>query len=200
MATTTTSTTTSTACSVSLPKQCKPSRAVSNGEKHTPVLGYVNLRKTRAGVELQASDRFIAVRIPLKVHGSRAVLVEGPIPTRAMQELEKGSAEPVRFAATAETVKVGDGITHARPQSGKFPDLTQVQPSKPTKPVLVALDTVLLRKLASALGSAAVVLEFDGASMGDRHGYLRPIAVRSANPVNAVSGAHGLIMPIRVAV
>lgn len=191
-------TTTKTGCSVSLPKRCKPSKAVSKGEKYTPIFGYVQLCKTRKGVELQASDRFIAVRVPLKVHGSTKDLVEGPLPTEAVLELEKGSPTPIDLVATATMVKAGLDTRRVRPtvsEGFKFPDLEQVQPPKPAKSFRVGLDTVLLRKLAQAVGSDAVVLEFDQEHM-DKSGYLRAIPVRPLK--DPASRAHGLIMPVRV--
>lgn len=178
-----------------LPVKAKPSKAVSK-DHHAPVLQNGYLRKTRQGFVLHVTDSKIAARIPVNVRKAkgdrrRPPLKEGPVPVEALRAIER--AEGSVFTARNGTVDVGN-VAYKRVDNGRFPTMDDLFPARrPKKPLVLALNTRMLRSLAEALGDDVVKIELDLAHAKAGRYDAKPYHVKPLH-----GEGDGLLMPVRI--
>lgn len=136
------------------------------------------LRLAGDGWVLEASNRYIAVRIPVECKGKER-LTAGAIPTEALREARR---EGKHITVQKTQVKVGDR-TYKRPKRLSPPDLPYGSGTEHT----VAFSASSLYTIAQALGVDLVTLAYDDRS---REVTVTPVPGQS----NAREGAVGVLV------
>lgn len=135
---------------------------------------------------LAATDGCILAVVPCELADGDAA---GIIPAEAFARARKIAGKRGTPALDCNgTVRLADGTTFARPDQ-RFPDYRAVMTADATT-FRVALDAAALLRLAQALGSEWVALEFTDSDRQGSAFRVRPIGD------GAVSGAQGVMMPI----
>lgn len=147
-----------------------------------------------------ACDSFVLVTIPVMFDKDDKP-TSGMIPAEAFKALKKSIDGSMRV--TEKEVKVftrGEGVqTFERYDLGQFPRWDQLMPEQ-VGSFAVGLNAAFLARVAKAIGSEVVVLEFLEDGSGNPHA-LRSIRVRPSAMAggDVHHGPMGLQMPIRVA-
>lgn len=139
----------------------------TGAETMQPLLQHVNLRQDGVGWVLEATDGHIAVAIPVEIEPHDHV---GLIPARAFREVctrrrKNAIAPEIRCWSSEVEFRAanGDKITMDRPVDlPPFPDVIgkiKQARDKYGAPMRIKLNAKHLHRLASALGSDAVILE-----------------------------------------
>jgi len=186
-------------------------KAACSSDASRPVLTYAYLDAERA--ELQATDSYIAVRVPVELEPGDA---SGFVPCEALERSRKRDAGSLRLNGSADVMgeyQAADSpepplASFARPDLGQFPNLPALWPETPVS-FRVGINAKFLLQVAEALGAedTAVTLEFHGYGPdGHTPNPLRAIVVQPhrgttgrEDPVLGIKQAEGLLMPIRVA-
>lgn len=188
--------------------------AAASTDQSRPALASVWFDVDRA--ELQATDSYIAARIPVEVGLGE---VSGFVQPAALKASRKRDASGLHINGAVDVMPAGwdgDGdiaplVSFPREDRGQFPKIDQLWPTGDYV-FTVGINAKFLARLADALGAedGAVTLRFqagtdkDGKPLGDPNP-LRPILVtpnrgstdREAPPLG-IGRAEGLIMPVRV--
>lgn len=169
---------------ITIPKGCKPSKAVSTDWTH-PNICHAYLRRHKGALYLCATDSFIAVA--LRVEGDAD---EGYVPIGALRLMETGKTAE-QLSPTAWKVTTPEGfLTFDVGRGGNFPDFAGLGVwDKPDSGTLdaVGMNTTMMHRIGQALGARnGCRMEFVGP--------LRPIWV---TPLSFDVGV-ALQMPIRL--
>lgn len=187
--------------------------AACSTDQSRPALASVYFDAERA--ELQASDSYIAARVPVEVGLGETT---GFLPVEAVKASRKRDAGGMYCNGAAEVMPAywnGDAeapavVSFPRPDAGQFPKLEQLWPTG--EPAFtVGINAGFLKRLAEALGAedTAVSLSFvsrknDAGEPTGEPDPLRPIIVRPLRgtdsreaPFGGLERAEGLCMPIR---
>lgn len=166
-------------------KVCTPAR------DNRPVMENPYLREQNGRWELQATDSYKLVAIPVEVSEGDT---EGAIPVSAVKGTDSVGKDGIRRIAANGSVsyasKSGGEVTLPRPDKGAFPNFDQLVPAythNGTHEFQIAFNAKMLYELAQALGDDQVVLTMQSP--------LRPIGVR---PRSTDNDAYGLVMPVRI--
>lgn len=195
---------------------------VCSKDQTRPTLTHVNLTldpprkdKPRTG-HLSATDSYCLVTVPVEFDDRDEEPKEGAFPIEALKAGDKIGAV---FALKDGVREPGTGTLHPYPENpGQFPNADKLMPSEENVSSFhIAFNAALLKKLADAMGSEAVVLEFcaapgehlvieqEGAEPFVMPANLRAIRVRPIEHSGGGTGAKvldgpvGLLMPIRMA-
>ena len=166
---------------MNIPDKTKPVGCLAK-DRARPSLGSAAIVQTDDGLELHATDTYMAVCLPVLAAPVEDTVAPGPVSREALTAIQKNHGQ---FDADADTITV-DGVVYRRVDVGQFPRLAQVWPNADVPIVFeIGLDADKLAKLAAAMGGAQVVLSFIDP--------LRPVQVRPLE-----GSGRGIIMPIRV--
>jgi hypothetical protein len=172
--------------------------AACSTDKSRPVMCDLHLDAELG--ELQATDSFIAARIPVELEKGDT---SGPIAAKEIVAARKAKAESLKTPKRPKAKK---------DQPPAYPNLAQLWPTGKevgTPAFRVGLNASLLAKLAEAIGTrdGQVELLFPGFGKDTGPNPHRPIFVRASHapdevredgPDGSVSAPEGLIMPIRL--
>lgn len=196
----------------------KPWKAVSKDQSR-PILTETWLTldpevkgQPRTGA-VAATDSFVLVAVPVEFDEDDDP-TEGHLPAKALAECKRYG--PI---VKADTVRVPEtGTDHPRRDIGQFPRWQQLMPDEAhVSDFKVGINAKLLAKLADALGSEQVVLEFCVSPAAQQTAHVdgrdyvlpsnirvirvRPLGGKSVGGPGAsvIDGAIGIAMPIRLA-
>lgn len=180
-----------------LPKNCKIESAVSKDKtRHSITEPYLDIRES--GSRMVATDGKILAVVPVETTPDD---ISGYVSAEALKASRKGRQveSVIRCNGALET---WDGASYPRPDLGTYPKVDQVIPkNEPThikKRVAVKLDSTLLSKLASAIGTEGVVMEMLWDSQDETVSdpiIVKPASTNGCRP--ASPEAFGVLMPMR---
>jgi hypothetical protein len=169
---------------VRVPRHFRPEKAIDK-DVGRPELLQANL-VTEEEI-LEATDRHIVVRVPVEIE-------EGDLPGAVTADALAASRKGSESISCYEDALVTDNASFKRPRPDQpFPDLRSLIPGDEQIVWSFGLNAKLLLRLAQAMGTEEIVLEFTAVgSIADK---LCPIRV---SPLGKRSqGAVGLMMPVR---
>jgi hypothetical protein len=143
------------------------------------------LDRSESGDVMIATDGRILAIVPVECTPEDD---QGPVPRECLKDARKFGVNCNGVAA------VPGGASYPRPDA-TFPDWRAVMPDfKGKKTVRLGIDAALLKRLADAIGTEKVNLEFPVDESSDC--VIEPLTVRPAGFSD--KAAHGVIMPCRV--
>lgn len=187
-----------------LPSGCKPSKALSK-DSTRPILGQAYIVERDDGLELQATDSYKAVFLPI-TSSTKGDVTPGPISATALKAVEKsyGRSNMLNgeFIANGDVQVPAGGLTLTRSDSPDVdgPNLDAIEGSIGPIVFEVGINAAFLADVAAALGDTRngkdpLVLGFqpgDGTDQGKPTG-LKAISVRLGN-----KPGRAILMPVRV--
>jgi hypothetical protein len=179
----------------------KPSQVTSEAPERPIHHAWIAEDPHRPGqLLLCATDSYAFVRVPVGAPPEGFEHALGQVPHDALAYAEDMEL-PIRLAE--RHVMVGTDASFRRQGQMEFPNLQDLVPPEPEKPMRFAIDTRLLSNLARAMGDTAVELVFDLSKAIPTDGgpllYNSPVAVRRyTGPSGEQYNGDGLVMPIKV--
>jgi hypothetical protein len=177
----------------------KPSRVLNSDEDKPTHHGFITADPRRPGqLMMGATDSYTFVRIPLESPAERPEFAEGAVPHLALLYHDEEPEEKMTIGE--RHVMVGKEVSFRRQQGLRFPDLSAFL-ADPTRPMRIGIDTVLLRRLAEAMGEDRVELIFDLSKVTEENGvglYNTAVQVKAfSDKGDNEMAPEGILMPVR---
>ena len=174
---------------IKIESACEP----KNGTRDVLRNPYLEVDADGKRANLVATNGKILAVIPVEPEPGDT---SGHVPVDALKTARKGAKGDVSIGCNG-AVELPGGLSIPRPDEGEFPKWRQVLPDPcRSLKVTIALDIVMLKNLADAMGTVGLILEIADA---DQPVMVRPTETgdyvnlnRPANP-----DAYGVIMPMR---
>ena len=179
-----------------LNKKCKiESIASKDSTRHVLMAPYLEVKAGNGN--LIATNGQGLVVIPVEVSESD---VSGHIPLTALKESRKGKVTEPILECSEKAILLQDGTSFQRADLGNFPNWRQIIPDQEGKTLRrVALNAEMLHAIASAMGTAGVILEFDAGNFDGAPIKVFPTSSgKYGVDAPASHDAFGVIMPIRL--
>jgi hypothetical protein len=182
---------------LNLPKKCKIESAASKDKtRHSIIEPYLEIRES--GSRMIATDGRILVVVPVETTPDD---VSGYVSADALKASRKGKQveSVIRCNGALET---WDGASYPRPDLGTYPNVDQVMPKNEAthgkRKIRFSVDAALLSRLADAMGTDGVTLEFladesDGSVSDPLMVTPRSTSDRKCATIDAL----GVLMPMR---